>query len=268
MDRVKNMGSSLRSGGMNFIKSDTKLSKGVKAIVVILVIVFVVSIIKKLYTGYTKYVKGSPWILKGSKDGRKRLIVLQNPGKLGSVTLARSENEYGGLEFSYMFWMNIDDWAYKYGQWKHILHKGNESSWPLRAPGVWLHPKENAMRIYMNTFKNIGEKVDIPNLPLNKWFHVAIAVRQKFLDIYINGNIVKRHELEGLPKQNSGDLYLNAFRGFGGFLSNIRYFDYYISFAELDSALSSGPAETACIDSNEMPPYFTPNWWSNSSSSV
>tara|TARA_B110000908_G_C10207891_1_gene428661 strand:- start:412 stop:1218 length:807 start_codon:yes stop_codon:yes gene_type:complete len=267
MDRIKNIGSNVSVNGLAFIRGDSKVSKLVKAVLIIILIVFAISIIKKAVTGYKKYKDGSPWILKGTKDGRKRLIVLQDPGKLGSITIKRSENEYGGLEFTYMFWMNIDDWAYKYGQWKHILHKGNESSWPLRGPGVWLHPKENAMRIYMNTFKNIGEKVDIDNLPLNKWFHVAIAVRQKFLDIYVNGNIVKRHELEGLPKQNSGDLYLNAFRGFGGFLSNIRYFDYYVSFAELDSALLTGPVESGCIDSNEVPPYFTPNWWSNSSSS-
>ena len=41
--------------------------------------------------------------------------------------------------------MFIDDWSYKYGQWKHVMHKGNESSWPLRAPGMWLHPKENIL---------------------------------------------------------------------------------------------------------------------------
>ena len=74
--------------------------------------------------------------------------------------------------------MHINDWSYKYGQWKHIMHKGNDSSWPLRSPGIWLHPKKNSMRVYMNTFKNIGEFVDIDDLPMGKWFDVVVGVRQ------------------------------------------------------------------------------------------
>ena len=145
------------------------------------------------------------------------------------------------------------------------MHKGNETSWPLRCPGIWLHPKKNAMRVYLNTFKNIGEFADINNLPLNKWFHVAVAVRQRNLDIFINGNLAKRHTLEGIPKQNASDIYINSFRGFGGYLSNMRYYDYYLSFAELDSQLQRGPSNMPCIDSQEVPPYFTPNWWANKS---
>ena len=83
------------------------------------------------------------------------------------------------------------------------------------------------------------------------------------LDIYINGNLAKRHTLSSIPKQNFGDLYINAFRGFGGYMSNIRYYDYYITYSEMDNALGSGPSSMPCIDSKEMPPYFTPNWWAN-----
>ena len=246
-----------------FMGGDGMAPKIVKAIVLALVIVVIVEGIKKAVKGYNKYAGGSPWILKGTKDAKKRMLILQDPSKEGSKTIHRSENEYGGLEFSYAMWMYIEDWSYKFGQWKHVLHKGNESSWPLRCPGIWLHPKENALRVYVNTFRNIGEYADVKNLPLNKWFHVAVAARQRNLDIYINGNLAKRHTLEGIPKQNSSDIYINSFRGFGGYLSNIRYHDYYLSFSELDSHLQRGPSNMPCIDSQEVPPYFTPNWWSN-----
>lgn len=247
----------------NIWKGDSPLFKGIKAFVILIVVMLLVNISKRMYQGYKKYSEGSPWILKGTKDGKKRMILLQDPSRLGSKQLGRSENEFSGLEFSYTFWIFIDDWSYKYGQWKHILHKGNASSWPMRAPGIWLHPKKNALRVYMNTFKNIGEHADVGNLPLNKWFNVTVAVRQRFLDIFINGNLAKRHTLSSIPKQNFGDLYINAFRGFGGYLSNIRYYDYYVTYSEIDSALSSGPSSMPCIDSKETPPYFTPNWWAN-----
>jgi hypothetical protein len=249
--------------GQDMWKGESSIAKVVKALVIIVLVMFLVNVSKRIYIGYKKYSEGSPWILKGTKDAKKRMILLQDPSKFGSKTLGRSENEYSGLEFSYSFWTYIDDWSYKYGQWKHVMHKGNTSSWPLRAPGIWLHPKKNAMRVYMNTFKNIGEYADISNLPLNKWFHTVVAVRQRNLDIYVNGNLAKRHTLSSIPKQNFGDLYINAFRGFGGYMSNIRYFDYYITYSEMDNALGSGPSSMPCIDSKEMPPYFTPNWWAN-----
>ena len=247
----------------NIWKGDSPLFKGIKAFVILIVVMLLVNISKRMYQGYKKYSEGSPWILQGTKDGKKRMILLQDPSRLGSKQLGRSENEFSGLEFSYTFWIFIDDWSYKYGQWKHILHKGNASSWPMRAPGIWLQQKKNALRVYMNTFKNIGEHADVGNLPLNKWFNVTVAVRQRFLDIFINGNLAKRHTLSSIPKQNFGDLYINAFRGFGGYLSNIRYYDYYVTYSEIDSALSSGPSSMPCIDSKETPPYFTPNWWAN-----
>lgn len=248
---------------LDYLNSESTIAKLLKVLVMIIILVVVIETGVGFYKQYKKWKSASPWILKATKNAKKRMVILQDPKKDGAITLNRSENERAGLEFSYTFWMYINDWGYKHGAWKHVFHKGNESSWPLRGPGVWLHPKNNAMRVYMNTFKNIAEYTDIENIPLNKWFHVTVAVRQRNLDIYINGNLAKRHTLEGIPKQNYGDVYLNSFRGFGGYMSNIRYFDYYLSFSELDGALQAGPSNMPCVDSTEYPPYFSANWWSN-----
>lgn len=219
---------------------------------------------KNLFNKYNKWKNSSQWILNGTKSAKNKQVILQDPSKRNSVTLNRSENMDGGIEFTYVFWMYIDDWSHKYGEWKHVFHKGNATSWPLRAPGVWLHPEDNTLRVYMNSFVEIGEHVDVPNIPLNKWFCVAICLQQKNLDIFFNGNLVKRIVLKGLPKQNYGDVYINAQQGFGGYLSNIKYYNYYISYSELLDHLNKGPSMMPCVDSNEMPPYLTPNWWSNS----
>ncbi len=243
---------------------DSKVSVIFRAVIIVIAVVLVVSIAQKAYTRYTKWSRSAPWLLKATKDAKKRMIVLQDPNKHGSVPVYKSENQYGGLEFTYCMWLYIEDWSYKFGQWKHVLHKGNESSWPLRAPGIWLHPKENTLRFYMNSFKNIGEYVDLPNLPLGKWFHIAVCVKQRNVDLYLNANLAKRHVLQGLPKQNFGDIYINSFRGFGGYLSNIRYYNWYITFAELDKAFQLGPAKGSCVDTNAtVPPYFSTTWWAN-----
>jgi len=263
-NNAKTWASSTAGSGMTMLQGDSTGSKIAKVVVAIILVFLIIRVGNKLYKTYTDWVNSSPWLVKGTKIADKRMVIPQDPSKENSITLGRSQNEKAGLEFSYSFWIYINDWGYKHGQWKHVFHKGNENSWPLRAPAVFLHPKKNAMRVYMNTFKNINEFADINDLPLNKWFHVTIGVRQRNLDLFVNGNIVKRHTLEGIPKQNYGDVYINAYRGFGGFLSGIRYFDYYLSYKELDDAVSKGPSTSGCVDSDVTPPYFSPNWWLNS----
>ena len=71
-----------------------------------------------------------------------------------------------GYQFTYSFWMFINNWEYNYGKLKHVFHKGNDN-FTFASPGIWLHPKENTMRVYMNTFKHINEFVDVENLPIN-----------------------------------------------------------------------------------------------------
>jgi len=260
---ISNLSSSLSGTLSSFSNENPRGYTVLLAICAFFGVIVLVAILKRIYRQFKLYFGSRKWILDGTKSAKKGKVISQDPSKIDSITLGRSDNEVGGLEFSYSFWLYVDDWAYKYGEWKHVMHKGNDSSWPNRAPGIWLHPKENAMRVYMNTFKKIGEYVDVENIPLNKWVYVVVAVRQKDLDIYINGNLAKRKNLDSLPKQNYGDLYLNSFRGFSGYLSNIMYYDYYLSFSEMDSNLSKGPSTKPVEDTMETPPYFSPNWWAN-----
>jgi len=255
MDKIKN------NKGIAYLKSGSKSSYVVLGILVVLGVIILVTVCKKIYNYYQKMKRSEKWLLNGTKSGKKRKMVVQDPNDDESITIYRSDNEEGGIEFSYSFWTYADDWSYKYGQWKHLFHKGNENSWPNRAPGVWLHPKENKMRVYMNTFNKIGEYVDIDNIPIGKWFHTIIAVKQKTLDIYINGNLKTTYNMSGLPKQNYGNIYINNFRGFSGYMSNIKYFNYYISYPVIDRILKAGPSMVPCVDTGESPPYLSANWW-------
>ena len=43
----------------------------------------------------------------------------------------------------------------------------------------------------MNTFDNILEYVDIENIPIKRWVHMAIILNGKYFDIYVNGYLRK-----------------------------------------------------------------------------
>ena len=140
-------------------------------------------------------------------------------------------------------------------------YKGNKTSHPNRAPGIFIHPDKNSLRIYMNTLENILEYVDIDNIPIKRWVHMAIVLNGKHLDIYINGYLKTRHLLNGTPKQNFGDLYLNMFGGFEGYMCRMRYHRRALKYNEIESQVKKGPSKEACSDSGSPPPYLDDNWW-------
>ena len=259
VDIMQNGPSQLLEG----VKSGSPVSILIAGILAIIVLYLVYFYGMKLIRNMNNYSKGSPYIVDGTKDARRRLVISQDPNKPGSINLPRSLNEQGGIEFSFSSWLFIDNYNYKLGQWKHVFHKGNETSWPLRAPGVWLHPDKNALRVYMNSYNEISEYLDVENIPINKWFCLIIIVKGQNLDCYVNGNLKKSLKLTGIPKQNYGDVFINAFGGFSGYLSRLRYYDYALNYSELDGILKIGPNMMPCADSGERPPYLTPNWWTN-----
>ena len=98
------------------------------------------------------------YIIKKFYEKRNKSVPLYDDNKVAQHNhiipndlILRSENQ-DGMEFTYSFWICIMGLKYKEGEWKHIMHKGSPTSYPNRAPGVWLHPTKNSLRVYMNTF--------------------------------------------------------------------------------------------------------------------
>jgi hypothetical protein len=240
--------------------NDPKINFFIKTTLVVIVMGLIFYGFKKFIFYLLSLKNDSPWIVKNNKNAKNSLVITQDPSNENSITLYRSDNQQSGIQFSYVFWMVIENMEYKFGEWKHVFHKGNKTSYPNRAPGVFIHPEKNALRFYMNTYKNILEYIDIDNIPLKRWVHVGLVLDHKYLDVYINGYLRKRHELSSLPKQNFGDLWLNLYGGFEGYLSKLRYYRRALKYYEIESIVTKGPSNQAC-SGGELPPYLDDNWW-------
>ena len=225
-------------------------------------LIVLIQIIKYFYIKWDVGKISSPLLVNGSKNAKHAMVISQDPSHTNYVPISRSINKEG-IEFSYSVWFLVTDFSYKKGEWKHIFHKGNSSSYPNRAPGVWLHPDTNSVRIYMNTIKNMLEYVDIDNIPLRKWVHLTIVVKNRFLNVYVNGFLKIRKELSSLPRQNYGNVWVNMYGGFEGYVSRLQYFDRAIEGLDVDRLVSAGPDKNDCIDTNEKPPYLDDSWWIN-----
>jgi hypothetical protein len=216
----------------------------------------------------------------------KSIVIPQNPNISGSKPVHLSSNERSGIEFSYTFYMNVHPSAFRqeYGLC-HIFHKGYSSQFPLLAPGVYMRSDTNTLRIYMNTYKTWNNYVEVENIPVGKWVHVAIVCTENSLEVYINGNLAKKLSFDGFaPYQNYEDINCfsqrritmkhsivpstdeNGFDVFGcvkGMLSRLNYFSYALCYAEIQKIMSDGPSTkiNASITSPNVPPYLDDTWW-------
>lgn len=266
--KLSNLKSGVKSGikgsyskVKEYVKSGNTIVQVIIIIIVCILVFVVMHYIKKIIMGLYEDKINEPWLIKGTRNGKNALVLVQDPKDSNAVTLYRSSGQTGGLEFTYTFWMCIMDFKYNFGKWKHVFHKGNKTGEPNKCPGVFIHPTKNALRVYMNTYDKINEYVDIENIPVRKWIHLSIVVKQKTLSIYFNGKLKELVEFNSLPKQNFGDVWINLNGGFDGYISNLRYYRRSLSYEDIEGIVAGGPSGNVCGDTGELPPYLDNNWW-------
>lgn len=249
----------------NFLNSNTLVSKVV--FIVLVVIGFVVLLqLGTTFLGWLFEPSANPHLVSGMKDAKKLLIIPQDPKNPNAIPVMRSANQRSGLEFTWSVWVYVDDLVYKNGQKKHIFHKGSgnfqdQTAFPNNGPGLYIHPIRNSLIVVMNTFKNIMEEVEVSDLPMHKWVNVAIRVKGKVMDVFINGDVALRHTFDGVPKQNYGDVYVNLNGGFSGKLSDLWYHDYALSGSDLMQIVRNGPDLRTTKQEVAIPPYLSLQWF-------
>jgi len=231
----------------DLLSGDSYLKKVIVLIAVIILMVILLSIGSRILAAVLK--PSNPYVVNGMVTGTRPKTV-----KMEQVNIERSDNQDGGLEFTWAVWLNItslDPGGSQ--QYKHIFSKGNnenvpdplsvnEQAKPINAPGLFLDPATNSLIILLNTFETIDETVRVDSIPLNKWICVVIRVRGLNLDVYINGLVVKSVKLDSVPRQNNGDVFISQNGGFNGYLSNLRYYNYALEPGDILAVAEKGPS--------------------------
>lgn len=224
----------------------------------LLLVLFVFIIFLRLgitLLGYFIGPSDSPKIIDGMVDAKQLMVIPQDPALNGSLTISRSVNADKGIEFTWSVWIFIDDLTYNSGKYRCVFYKGNDFAknpdsqaedvqglnFPNNAPGLYIAPNTNGLVVIMNTFNVINEEIYIDNVPINNWVNVIIRCQNNTLDVYINGNIIKSHELHGVPKQNYGDIFVAPNGGFSGYISNLWYYNYALGTREITNISQKGP---------------------------
>lgn len=247
-------------GGSNIQGTTPIWLQAVEAIVIVFVLSVTMQILESNFQILKKYQHMAVDIYPLTYNSTQ--VYRQDPSSCFPI-LEPSKDERNGSEYSYSCFIYVSPEVPNICKnpenpiFQHIFHKGSPSIYPLMAPGVFIRPDGNTLRIYHNSTKKWDNYIDVPNLPVNKWVHLVVMLKGNFLDIYVNGNLAQRMPFSDVPKLNYSDLYL--LKGFAteetksaansilnsvplnGYVSRLKYFAYALSFTQIDELLRMGP---------------------------
>tara|TARA_Y100000389_G_C17448262_1_gene512985 strand:- start:951 stop:1922 length:972 start_codon:yes stop_codon:yes gene_type:complete len=298
---------SFLSGTNEFMDSNSAISNFAYIILVVIIFVIVMQMGINIIQ-YIFYPKTDVRLIRGMMNASDQAEIKQDPRLSDSTPIYRSNDERGGLEFTYSTWLYVESLPHSdqddNDKLAHVFHKGEKKfvsqgyelnegagatkipqgmNYPNNGPGLYLrkHNNNNTSNEYsevelvvvMNTYpdetneletNHIVEQISVGNIPMRNWVHVVLMVRGRNLDVYINGNIAKRHILSGVAKQNYGNIYAGSNGGFNGKLSNLTYFNESIGTRKIYDILRLGPDLRMTNNANLLNKnfdYLSLNWF-------
>jgi hypothetical protein len=269
---------SVTDASSEFLDSNSLLAKF--SFIILVLVVFMVALkLLMSFVGYLFTPTTNPYLVKGMLNGNKTTTITQDPSKIGSIEVLRSNDRNKGIEFTYATWLLLHE--PNDTKCQNIFVKGNnmfDASYSLtNGPGMYVTAVTDAsgmmtytLDVLMDTIdSNTFEKVTVPNIPIKKWVNIAVRIQNLTLDVYVNGTIAKRLNLTKLPKQNSSDVIVCGNGGFTGSLSNLRYYAYALSVFEINNIVRGGPSLTSSSLSSDSiavsgtSTYLANSWYSS-----
>ena len=257
----------------SFLEANTLIAK-FSFLILVVVGFFVLFNLGIQVIGYFMSTSQNPILVNGKIEAQSGgLTISQNPQVKDSIVIPRSNNALTGIEFTWSVWLlynpppNTTNTSPIY---EPVFIKGdcsigdNSTFCSLNnAPGVYLgpatlvdkdnnnNPIPNSLWILMDTIptpskdsvdaNNNTEYIEITQVPINKFFHVAIRCQNKYIDVYVNGTIVFRKNLVNVPKQNYYDLQVCPTPAYPGSLSDLKYYSRALTVVDINSIVLKGP---------------------------
>ena len=257
----------------DFLQSNSIVAKFVFLIFVLIIFMILLSL-GITFMGALLSPSGSPYLIKGTRNGTDNMTVFTDPSKSGSIPISRSNNQSTGMEFTWSVWLLITNVNVTGDnkEYNNVFNKGNSQygsngiATVNNAPGLYINNKAQSLHIVMDTVTGKPPiTIDIKNIPIKKWFNVIIRLENTALDTYINGVIANRLVLQNTPKQNYEDVNICANGGFAGMLADLRYYNRALSIFDILSVVNYG-RNTSMADSGDAtnyPYYLSNSWYSN-----
>jgi hypothetical protein len=188
--------------------------------IIVLIIIIIIIALYFIYWLYSRYVYKhtyEPLLIEDEFAATSKKVIVNSNIRTSKV----------GIQFTYSFWIYINDLTYMYNNWKSILVKQQDQS---ISPGIWIHPDINTIKIEMATINKSQEFIDIENIPLQKWVFIAVVLNDRYLHVFIDGELKTTKKMTYIPLLNGGNVSIG---GFNGTITNCRYFNRSLDIAEI-----------------------------------
>jgi len=280
-------------GPLGFLMAKGPLSQIVLAFVASIVLYIILVSLETIYISYNQVSNTRTIIQDETMDNSQTITYSTNPVASVSANnkmfrnLPHSDNERTGLEYSYACFLLIKDDNFSDNNttaFRHIFHKGSDTLYPLLSPGVFVNTGTNSLRIYQNNTLTWYNYIDIQDIPIGKWFHLVVLVKNNATEIYVNGNVSgKITNDNAIVYQNYQNLHVfsdtrisldyakcpsipegNNYMILGkasGLISRFYYYSYALSYTEIQDLMNMGPNPVLLTTNQDKPPYSIDNWW-------
>uniref|UniRef100_A0A6C0D0T4 LamG-like jellyroll fold domain-containing protein n=1 Tax=viral metagenome TaxID=1070528 RepID=A0A6C0D0T4_9ZZZZ len=266
-----------------FMEANSAISKFVAVVLSILLFYLLFNVGTYFLSQFFMPTKNAK-VLDGLIPSDSEKIVSAKPSYTNkdAVPILRSVNQDQGLEFTWDVWFFISDISTLSNQ-SCIFSKGtangNRSADAKLigvCPGVYISKDMNSSnnsqavltvavstRVDPKLSNPPVELIKIPTIPVNKWVHCAVRVQNVSVDVYINGIMSQRKNLQGLPDQNYQDTYIGDKFGFKGYISSLNYYAYALDYDGIQSDYVKGPNMKLVGQDNKVnyKDYLAMNWY-------
>ena len=277
----------------SFLDSNSMIAKFGFLILVVVGFIFLMQIGMAIIGYFTS--NPNPVLVPGQIIGTvAQAPITQNPSLASSLQILWSNNASTGLEYTWSVWLQYTPGADPSGSTytlQPVFIKGdctnpsNVSTITTTAkpdstnlpnysinngPGLYFYNDGTSAHLFLVVDivnSTTGQQViDISNIPINKYFHLAIRCQNIYMDIYINGSIVQRTQLSNVPRQNFYNVFVCPAGGFNGYLSTLRYYSSALSVIDIN-AIASGQPDTRMLSNSSVnisqSNYLSTSWYNS-----
>jgi hypothetical protein len=159
-----------------------------------------------------------------------------------------------GENYSYTWWMYIDDYNYRLGERRDIISRAGN-------PYIYLAPSENSIVVDVQQMDAGSRECVLRNIDLQRWVHVGVVVSTKYLDVYYNGRLARSCVLSSpIAAQSNAPVVINGNmtddgvsntsgnKGFGGKMARVQYYTRALSASDIQKIYRKGPASVMMLN--------------------
>lgn len=189
----------------------------------------------------------------------------------GNGYVIQAENmpaSINGNEYTYGFWMNIASFAVPTNEHKILWYRASSYDSMRGCPLCMLDKDSNKVHFILstnltrqdilrrdvlaNSMQNLRAieamaVVTLDYMPTSNWVHIALVVRDRYVTLYVDGEVYANGTVEGYAKTGAvispanGTIYVGNEKNVKGELTKMEFCNYAASSDEVAAMYASGP---------------------------